>query len=429
MTHAEIETELPWYVNGTASARARAAVEAELATCDACAADVAELRALRSVLNEIDAAGAGVSPYVLSDTLERIGTGASDDAPGGRFDARRERLERWWTAPLARRIGGGAVVALLAAFLVLPRLPLSQDAGTPPDAALQRTEEAPVSAPAAPPRGSTNYDSAIATGGSSFAAKLKPAVPASAWGGAAAHGAASPGAARDAASLGERQLARDGTIGLLVPDVAGAIAGSERIATQNFGLVTGLQDDAPTAAGDHHTAHLTLSVPDDRFSATLARLAALGGVTTRSVKTEDLTDSIVDADARLRNLRREEGDLLKIMDRSGRVEDILSVEQQLASTRQQIEELDAQSQAMRRRVTYATIAIDLSDDKTASAVPGPGAQIIDAWHAALRDLWSFTLGVIARLLELLAFAPYIVVLALAIFALDRLIRRKRIKRE
>ena len=74
MTHAEIETELPWFVNGTASARVRAAVEAELATCDACAADVAELRALRSVLNEIDAASAGVSPYVLSDTLERIAT-------------------------------------------------------------------------------------------------------------------------------------------------------------------------------------------------------------------------------------------------------------------------------------------------------------------------------------------------------------------
>ena len=141
-------------------------------------------------------------------------------------------------------------------------------------------------------------------------------------------------------------LARTGAIGLIVPDVSSALAKIERLTQEQFGAVTALQDDAPSTPGEKHTAQATVSVPDDRFARTLDALATLGGVTSRSVTTEDLTDSIVDNAARLRNLRHEEADLLRIMDRSGKIEDVLDVEQQLASTRQSIEELDAQGKAM-----------------------------------------------------------------------------------
>jgi hypothetical protein len=165
---------------------------------------------------------------------------------------------------------------------------------------------------------------------------------------------------------------------------------------------------------------VTVSVPDDRFLSTLDQLASLGGVTTRSVTTEDLTDSIVDDAARLRNLRHEEADLLRIMDRSGKIDDVLAVEQQLASTRESIEQLDAEAKSMKRRVSYATISIDLSDEKTVPiALPSTVSQLGDAWHTALGAVTGFTIGLVERLFLVIAFLPYLVVGALVVYFVVR----------
>jgi hypothetical protein len=402
VTHAELELELPWYANGTSGARESAAVERELATCASCAAEVAELRALGATLRDIDAIAPAPSAYAFTDTLERIANEA-EPTRATFFD----RLVRWWANPRARGFGGGLAVVALAAFFLITHLarPLDGVGGS---------DSIP------------NADTVVGSGRVESFDKAAPAAesePAPVEAPQAVLRAAP--AAKDAASAHVRQLARDGTIGVLVPDVAAAIARSEKIAANNFGLVTALEDNAPSSPGDRHTATVTLSVPDDRFGGTIAQIAALGGVTARTVKTEDLTDSIVDTDSRLRNLRREETDLLKIMDRSGKVSDILDVEQQLSSTRESIEKLDGESQSMRRRVAYATIVIDFSDEKVATvAVPGPLPQISDAWHGALRLVLGFTLGLVANLLVLLAFAPYLIVVAAIAFFTIRFVRSR-----
>jgi anti-sigma factor RsiW len=418
VTHAELETELPWFVNGTATPRVRAAVEAELETCERCSADVAELRALGTSLRELDAAAPAPSAYAFTDTLDRIGTSEATAVPPPRRSPF-GMLAGWWRAPGLRPVGGGLVVAALAAFFFITHLPFAADtrSGAP-------SPELPAPAPEAI-EGYALHRSARSLAGAEPADAPAVGAPHGALEAVAPAGTAKLSTpAQDATSLRARQLARDGTLGLLVPDVPTAIARSEAIAGSNFGVVTGLEDDAPTSPGDRHTAHLTVSIPDDRFGATIDRLAALGSVTARTVKTEDLTDSIVDSDARLRNLRREERDLLAIMDRSGKVSDVLDVEQQLADTRRQIEELDAQTQAMRRRVAYATIAIDFSDEKVATAtIPGPALQISDAWHAATQRLLDVTLALIAQLLVLVAFLPYLMLLGALGYVAYRICRR------
>ena len=380
MTHAEIEQNLPWYLNGTLSPREIARIDAELATCARCAASAAELRALRSALLDIERDAPETASAAAFATLER-----RIDSPSP------SRSRSWWTRPWPRALGGLATCAIVAALFFGPHVTARVPA-TMPEPVLESAHDA---APAP---------------------EAKVA--------AVAHDAAGAGKL-DATSRSARQLARMGSIGLLVADVPAAIAGGERIAAANFGVVTGLQDDAPSSPAARHTAHVTLSVPDDRFSATIADLAKLGGVTARSVSTEDLTDSIVDTAARLRNLRREESDLLRIMDRSGKVADILDVEQQLASTREEIERLDAESQSMRRRVAYATIAVDLADEKTASvAAPSAGSQMSAAWDAAKRRVWAFTLSLAAHALVLVAFAPYLAVAGIAGYVGYVAIRRK-----
>jgi len=410
VNHAELERELPWYVNATVAPEMRDRIERAVPGCEHCASELGELRALRDVLIASEAAAPSPSNALQANVMRRI------EAPGA-------PRKSWFDLSFLRRnplagFGALAAVAVVALFLVPSFMHASGVVSTiesPIDNSEGLTGSAGAPAPAPPPVTSTKTIGGVAA----FVARSSPQDQRAGAGHAGADTA-------DAAARAVRQLARNGAIGLIVPDVTNALGQVQRLTDAQFGAVTGLEDTAPSAPGESHTAHVTVSVPDDRFTHTLDALAALGGVTTRSVKTEDLTDSIVDGDARLRNLRHEEADLLRIMDRSGKISDVLDVEQQLASTRESIEQLDAQQKAMRQRVAYATITIDLSDEKTTPvAVAGPGTQISQSWHGALRALWAFTIFVISQGLLLVAFAPYLIVLGLvAYFGYRRIARRR-----
>jgi anti-sigma factor RsiW len=381
------ERDLPFYVNGTLPDANVAALQREIASDAACADELREVRALRAALVSLDEAAPSASASLYAGVIERIG--ANDPAP------RSSRSAPLRLLPGIKRWSLGLAIAACFA-IVFVQIGKTIDRS-----------------------GASNVASAPVALQERVAAVETLKAPAPAMAGAANDGA-SKAASADARSVSARQLARTGSIGLIVPDVATTLASITRLTRDQFGAITALQDDAPSIPGGKHTAEVTVSVPDDRFLSTLGQLAALGGVTTRSVTTEDLTDSIVDDAARLRNLRHEEADLLRIMDRSGKIDDVLAVEQQLAATRESIEQLDAEAKSMQHRVAYATISIDLSDEKAVPiAAPGTASQLGDAWHTALARVSGFTIGLIEQLFLVVAFLPYLAAGALVVYIVVR----------
>jgi hypothetical protein len=221
------------------------------------------------------------------------------------------------------------------------------------------------------------------------------------------------------------QLIRTGTINLIVPDVEHALAQLNMLAQVQFGDVISLNDETPSQPGVRHTADVQLAVPADRFEQTMEALGKLGAVQSRTIGAENVSDQIVDARARLRNLRRTEADMLRILDRAGKIPDVLEVTQQIAQVREQIEQLDGQLQSLEHRVAYSTITIGIEDEKpVATAEPSMGTQINDAWKAAVLKVRNYTLGVVSVLLVLVAFAPYwLGVTLVALFIANRLRKR------
>ena len=233
--------------------------------------------------------------------------------------------------------------------------------------------------------------------------------------------AAAP-AANAARSL---RLARSGAIDLIAPDVERALAEIGRVAAANGAAITGMNDERPANEGDVHRASVTISVPAAGFDHTLSALAGVARMRSRRVDAEDVGDTIVDDGARLRNLRRTELDLLKIMDRSGRVSEVLDVERELSSTREQIEQLTAELANTERRVALSTITVSLVEDAPVRPVkPTVNAQVAAAWHAAVDQLGAFSLAALARLFVVLAFTPYVLALALAVLAVRAYLRRR-----
>ncbi len=220
------------------------------------------------------------------------------------------------------------------------------------------------------------------------------------------------------------QIARVGSVSLFVPNVDKAIAAVSAIARTQTGDILSLDDTAKNEQGGAPSADMELRVPDNRFEATMRDLTRVGNTRARSISAEDLTTQIVDSAARLRNLRRTEFDIAKIMDRSGSVGQILEAENQLSSVREQIETLDAHLKEMHNRVSYSTISVSLAAEVATVPVESSAtAQLVSEWRAARHAVSQFTIGLISVIVWAAAFVPYVLLVALCWWLVKRRLSR------
>jgi hypothetical protein len=226
----------------------------------------------------------------------------------------------------------------------------------------------------------------------------------------------SANASSQAASPAAPQIARVANLTIYVGDVDASAAKIGAMARRQGGDVFSL--DVSGGSGT-----VEVRIPAERFDAMMNALARLGAVRERSTSAQDLGADITDSSAKLRNLRRTEADILRIMDRSGTVGQILEAENQLSDVRAQIETLEADLKTMRGRVSYSTITTELDAEPVSVPVrPQAPAQLANAWNNDVAALGQFTIGIVAILIWLVVFAPYAVVPAIAVWVL--LARRK-----
>jgi len=396
MTHRNISELLPWYVNDSLSLEERSAVESEIDGCAECAADVEELTSLRDYLLEKDAAVEGPPETLLAKTLARIER--EEHAP--------RSIGKLW-ASLA---GLGWLLAALpavAAVVIIGRLAFGAGgwfAG--PTTTAGGGGEQVANLQLEPPNGPVSVNLPVTR---SLAKVATTGAPGAVGGNVADESALNPAVTGATAP----QIIRTGSISLIVGDVERAINATQAVARSHGGNVLSLSDQTPSEPGVRHTAQMQIGVPQYEFDAALTALTSVGGVQARSVSAQDVSAQIVDVQARLNNARRTESDLLKIMDRQGKIEDVLAAEQQLAQVREQVEELDGQLQATKHQVAYSTIDVALTDAAAKNTTVAPtGAQKLgDQWQAALRSVGGFTLGILSSILWLVAYLPYLALVA------------------
>ncbi|HEY9736269.1 MAG TPA: DUF4349 domain-containing protein, partial [Trichocoleus sp.] len=146
------------------------------------------------------------------------------------------------------------------------------------------------------------------------------------------------------------QLVKRAELRLILDNVDDGIAATAGIAKNLQGDVLGLQDWHPQQNNAPREASLTLRVPQQNLDRALEELRQLGDIQQQSISADDVSDQLVDLEARLRNLRQSEAALLKIMDRSGKIPEVLEVSRELSTVRDSIERLDAQKQQLKRQV-------------------------------------------------------------------------------
>ena len=126
---------------------------------------------------------------------------------------------------------------------------------------------------------------------------------------------------------------------------------------------------------------LDLRIPAESYEDALARLRQLGKVEALEESGQDVSQEFVDLNARIRQLRAVEAQLLELLQQADDVPAALAVQNQLSQVQLDLEQARGRLQYLDNRVSYATISLAMHE-AGAVAPKGGGFSIVEAWATA-----------------------------------------------
>jgi hypothetical protein len=160
------------------------------------------------------------------------------------------------------------------------------------------------------------------------------------------------------------------------------------------------------STGSGRTLTATLRVPADQLDATLAELKTLGRVESESQTGQDVTSQYVDLQARLANARNTEQRLTDLLrNRTGKLSDVLEVEQEVDRVRGEIEQMEAERKNMSNQVSFATLNATITEDYKAQLQVVPPSTSTRLSNAAVAGYKSMVEGIVSLALFMLENGP------------------------
>jgi len=177
----------------------------------------------------------------------------------------------------------------------------------------------------------------------------------------------------------ERLVIYNGAIHLVVERISDTL---DRIKTTIEGMGGYMQEMSANS--------ITVKVPAEKFHDAIAMVEKLGEVTKKEIKGADVTDQVRDLRIRLENAERLRKRLLKLLEKSDKVEDTLKVEKELARVTETIELLKGRLRYIESKVAFSTLTVHVNSPLPQREI---AAEIPFAWVRRLgADLTRGTAG-------------------------------------
>ena len=221
-------------------------------------------------------------------------------------------------------------------------------------------------------------------------------------------------------------IARAVTLSIVVKDFPAARAALDSILARHQGYSAQLTVN--TEENSQRSLQDSLRIPAPQLAAALAELKSLGRVETETQSGEEVTQQHADLAARLLNSRETEQRLRDILaQRTGKIEDVLQVEEEIARVRGEIEQMEADQRALEHRVDFASVDLHLAEEyKEQFAAPSASVstQIRNAFVSGMRSAAATLLGLVLFIEE----AGPVILIWLAILAWPAVLLWRRYRR-
>lgn len=218
---------------------------------------------------------------------------------------------------------------------------------------------------------------------------------------------------------GSRLIIRTGQASIEVDSLEPSMAELRRIAQRVGGFVA----DASVQSGRNQlrSATLELKVPASRFDELTEGLAPLGRLQFVNVGAQDVSEEFVDLTARTANGRRLEDRLVELLrTRTGKLQDVLTVERELARVREEIERMEGRLRFLKTSAQLSTLSVNLYEPPPLVA-SHPGRNLI---AEAFKTAWRNFVGVLAGAIASLGVVVPVAMAGWGVFILAKRYRRK-----
>ena len=218
---------------------------------------------------------------------------------------------------------------------------------------------------------------------------------------------------------GSRLIVRTGQASIEVDSLETSMAAVRQIVQRVGGFVA----DASIQSGRNQvrSATLQLKVPAARFDDLTEGLRPLGRLQFVNVGAEDVSEEFVDLTARVANARRMEERLVEILrTRTGKLQDVLSVEREIARVREEIERMEGRVRFLKASAQLSTLSVNLYEPAPLVATH-PGRNVIGE---AFKTAWRNFVGVLAGVIASLGFVVPVQVLGWGAVIVAKRYRRK-----
>ena len=200
-----------------------------------------------------------------------------------------------------------------------------------------------------------------------------------------------------------------------------AINGVLALVDSEGGFVAGVGPQ-PVTTSDLRTGQITFQVPTAKFDSALVVLRKLGSVRQFNVSGTDVSTQYVDLQSRLASAQAQRDAYLALLNRAQSIQDIVTLQNQLAPIVAQIEQLKGQIDNLDRTTTYGTITATIEE------APAAAPNSNDPWGVASslgQALHNFVTAVDLLLVVLGTVGPFLLLGGLGFFGWRTWNRRRR----
>lgn len=204
---------------------------------------------------------------------------------------------------------------------------------------------------------------------------------------------ANPPAAVDAAPS---MLIRTGNASVEVDKLDPAMVRLRQLATQLGGYIA---NSSITGGRDQvRSATFELKIPAAKYEQAVGALSGIGKVEAVNTQVDDVGEEYVDLSAREANAKRLEERLVNLLaTRTGKLEDVLAVERELARVREEIERTEGRLRYLRTRSAMSTLSVTVHEPLPILGQNPGDNPIVSAFKQAWRNFVGFVAWFIASL--------------------------------
>lgn len=220
----------------------------------------------------------------------------------------------------------------------------------------------------------------------------------------------------------EQQMITTGTVDVVVDDPAAAAREIVDLVERTGGRTEQREERVRTDTSEPR-ADLTVRVPADAVTSTIAALGTIGTVESTRVSSTDVGDQVTDLDARIKALQTSTARLETLMSTAATTADLLDAESTLTSRQGDLESLLAQRASLADQVEMSTLVIALTTEPVETPDEDTGFRdgLTTGWEALVRTVLAVVVVVGVAL-------PWVVVVGAVWLVARWVVRRVRRRR-